>query len=87
MFWGNIPYMDLIRVLEIHRQRGVGSGLLRFWEREMKKRGAKTLMTSSMTDEPEPQIWHKRNGFRECGQLTFGRQQPTPEVFFVKDLA
>jgi len=86
MFWGNIPYMDLIWVLKNYRQHGVGSGLFSFWEKEMKKRGTKTLMTSSMMDEPEPQVWHKRNGFKECGQLTFGQEQPTPEVFFVKDL-
>lgn len=86
MFWGNIPYMDLIWVLEPYRQRGIGNNLFHFWEKEMKQLGAKILMTSSMMDEPEPQMWHKRNGFRKCGQLTFGQQQPTAEVFFVKDL-
>ncbi len=86
MFWGTIPYMDLIWVLKAYRQHGIGSGLFHFWEREMKKRGAKTLMTSSMMNEPEPQVWHERNGFTKCGQLTFGQQQQTLEVFFVKDL-
>jgi hypothetical protein len=36
--------------------------------------------------EPEPQAWHRRNGFVEAGALTFGKLEPTPEVFFVKDL-
>lgn len=52
----------------------------------MREAGASLVMTSSMADEPEPQAWHRRNGFVESGSLTFGRLQPTPEVFFVKPL-
>lgn len=86
LFWGIVPYMDLIWVMENHRRQGVGTALFDFWEQGMKKRGARVLMTSAMSDELEPQTWHKRNGFRECGQLTFGRYQPRPEVFFTKDV-
>ena len=86
LFWGKIPYMDLIWVVPNHRRQGLGTALLGFWEREMRQRGATVLMTSSVADELEPQAWHKRNGFKECGQLTFGHLAPTPEVFFVKDL-
>jgi GNAT superfamily N-acetyltransferase len=86
MFWGKIPYMDLVWVSESYRRQGVGSGMFHFWEQEMKKRGATILMTSSMHDEPEPQEWHRRNGFRPSGQLTFGKLQEPPEVFFVLDL-
>mgnify|MGYP005863264691 CR=1 FL=1 len=86
MFWGNIPYMDLIWITKNYREKGIGSSLFLFWEKEMKKRKAKVLMTSSMLDEPEPQKWHKRNGFMKCGQITFGQEQPTSEIFFVKDL-
>ncbi len=86
LFWGNIPYMDMIRVQDNHKRRGIGTAMLNFWERDMRARGAKVLMTSSVVHETEPQDWHKRNGFQECGQLTFGQHEPTPEVFFVKDL-
>ncbi len=86
MFWGNIPYMDLIWVVEGHRRQGVGSGMFRFWKQEMAHRGARILMTSAMENEPEPQAWHRRNGFKASGQLTFGKLEQTPEVFFVLDL-
>ena len=86
MFWGTIPYMDLIRVVENYKRQGVGTALFDFWEKEMRQRGARVLLTSAMADEPEPQAWHERNGFKRCGQLTFGRHQQTPEVFFAKDL-
>ncbi len=86
MFWGQIPYMDLIRVLPSMRRKGIGSAMVKFWENEMRKKSAKILMTSSMENEPEPQNWHKRNGFFETGKIGFGILEPVPEVFFVKNL-
>jgi ribosomal protein S18 acetylase RimI-like enzyme len=86
MFWGNIPYMDLIWVVQSHRRQGAGTAMFRFWEQDMRRCGAKLLMTSSMDNEPEPQAWHQRNGFRQSGSLTFGKVEQTPEVFFVLDL-
>lgn len=87
LFWGRIPYMDMIRVEEGHQRKGVGTRLLRFREEEMKAKGAKVLMTSSVLHETGPQEWHRHNGFEECGKLTFGRQEAAPEVFFIKNLA
>lgn len=86
LFWGDIPYMDMIRVKESHQRKGVGTSLFNFWEQEMRAKDAKILMTSSVLHETDPQTWHKRNGFKKSGQLTFGRHEPVPEVFFVKDL-
>ncbi|MDB5479502.1 MAG: N-acetyltransferase [Caulobacteraceae bacterium] len=83
-FWRAIPYMELIRVDEVHRRSGVGSALVAAWEAAMREQGASLLMTSSMADEPEPRAWHRRNGFVDSGALTFGALQATPEVFFVK---
>lgn len=85
-FWGVIPFMDLIMVLPAHRRSGVGTALFRHWEEAMRKTGAALLMTSSQGDEAEPRAWHRRNGFRDAGSVSFGHLQPTPEVFLVKDL-
>ena len=86
LFWGEIPYMDMIFVLEHQRCVGVGTALFAFWERMMKTSGAKILMTSSETEEKDAQEWHRRNGFEESGQLTFGQFQPSRETFFIKNL-
>ncbi|HXC55881.1 MAG TPA: GNAT family N-acetyltransferase [Rhizomicrobium sp.] len=83
-FWRAIPYMELVRATP--RNRGIGTALFAAWETAMRAAGAKLLMTSSMSDEPEPQAWHRRNGFVESGSLTFGALQTTAEVFFVKPL-
>jgi GNAT superfamily N-acetyltransferase len=85
-FWGVIPFMDLIYVAPAWRRQGVGSALLEAWRQAMADQGASVLMTSSLSDEPEPQAWHERNGFERAGSLTFGAHQSTPEVFFVKSL-
>jgi predicted N-acetyltransferase YhbS len=85
-FWRAVPYMERVHVLEAYQRSGVGTALVGLWETNMRAQGAALLMTSSMSDEPEPQAWHRRNGFVDSGALTFGKAQPTPEVFFVKDL-
>jgi GNAT superfamily N-acetyltransferase len=85
-FWGTIPYMEMIQVLPEQRHSGIGRALVEQWETAMRDEGATLLMTSSVSDESKPQAWHRKNGFREAGRITFGRLQATPEVFFIKDL-
>lgn len=85
-FWGRLPYMDMIRVLAEHRRSAVGTNLFLAWEAAMAAGGARLLMTSSELDEIEPQAWHRRNGFREAGRIDFFGFQPSPEVFFIKDI-
>src|SRR5262245_52042117 len=71
-FWGTIPYMEMIRVNEDRQVQGIGTALIQRWENDMRSAGARVLLTSTVRNEPQPQAWHRRNGFRECGQLTFG---------------
>jgi GNAT superfamily N-acetyltransferase len=84
-FWGTIPYMEMIQVLPELRRSGIGRALVEQWETAMLDEGATLLMTSSVSDESEPQAWHRKNGFREAGRVTFGCLQLIPEVFFLKD--
>lgn len=86
LFWGAIPYMDMIHVLAPYRNGGAGTALLAFWELEMRGEGARVLMTSATANEDRARRWHRRNGFETSGELTFGRHDPTPETFFIKNL-
>lgn len=86
-FWGKIPYMDMIRVLPSYRRKGVGTALFHAWERAMIEEGARHLMTSSEWAEAEPQAWHRRNGFKAAGSIDLRIVQPSPEIFFVKDIS
>jgi hypothetical protein len=78
--------MERIHVLEDRHRSGVGTALFLAWEKAMRRQRVTLLMTSSSGYEQEPQAWHQRNGFVESGRLIFGKLEPQPEVFLVKDL-
>lgn len=80
LFWGKIPYMDMIRVDQEFQKQGIGTELFNFWQDEMQKRNFRELMTSATKDEKEPQDWHLRNGFDHVGEIDFGEK----EVFMIK---
>jgi hypothetical protein len=50
------------------------------------RRGHAALYSSSQVDEPEPQAWHRRAGFKERGILTGLNDGGVGEVFFRKSL-
>lgn len=79
--WSILPYLALIRVLPACRRRGVGTALLAFIGDVLRERGQVWLYSSSQVDEPEPQAWHRRMGFEECG-LIAGINNGVGEVFF-----
>jgi GNAT superfamily N-acetyltransferase len=85
-FWGRIPYMEMIRVPPAYQRCGVGTSLFLAWQEAMRGEGATLLMTSSEDDEPEPQSWHRRNGFADAGALALPSIQSAAEVFFVKPI-
>jgi len=85
--WSKYPYIELIFVLESHRRAGVGRALLTHVEAGAARRGHAALYSSSQADEPEPQAWHCRRGFEECGTLTGLNEGGVGEVFFRKSLA
>ena len=84
--WSSVPYIALINVLPEHRRRGVGKALLRFVETFLGGQGHGALYSSSQADEPEPQAWHRRVGFEECG-IVAGINKGVGEVFFRKRLS
>lgn len=57
---------------------------LQFWETLMREQGASLVMTSSQQDEREPQMWHRRNGYKEAGILHLSKIQDAAEVFLQK---
>jgi len=85
-FWGSIPYMDMIRVNENLQSAGIGSKLVRYWEKKMKDKGMAMCMTSAQLDEPQPTNWHIKNGYRPSGQIHFWPTDDYPEIFMIKKL-
>lgn len=79
------PFLAMIWVFEHYRRRGVGRALLRFLEDRCRELGFDELHSSSQLDEAEPQAWHRRMGFEECGIIA-GFNHGVGEIVFRKRL-
>ena len=82
--WSKAPYLGFIHVDALFRRRGAGRSMLAFLEHELRDRGHSFLLSSSQQNEPEPQAWHQRMGFRTCGSLSEINEDGSDEVFFRK---
>jgi ribosomal protein S18 acetylase RimI-like enzyme len=67
-FWDNTPFMNMIWIDEQYRDKGVGKQAVLFWENEMKQKGFKLVMTSTLASE-EAQYFYRKLGYRDAGCL------------------
>jgi GNAT superfamily N-acetyltransferase len=67
VLWTTVPFMGLIVIEESHRKKGYSKLLLEFLKHYLREQGYLALLSSSQTDEPEPQAWHRHMGFKSNG--------------------
>lgn len=87
LFWDTVPFCTLLYIESDSRGKGLGSLLMKRWEKDMKSLGYGLLLTSSQADETA-QHFYRKLGYKDCGGLVInipGYEQPT-ELFFVKGL-
>ena len=84
--WLKIPYIGLIVVIKAYRKKGVGSAMIKFLVDYLIKNEYNVLYSSSQINEPEPQAWHRKIGFEECGFIAGINEGDIGEVFFRKNL-
>jgi L-amino acid N-acyltransferase YncA len=82
-FWPTMPYLGLIRVEPAERGGGIGKQMVAFIAQHLRAKGHTALLSSSQTDEPEPQRWHRSAGFVKCGELAELNAEGVGEVFFI----
>ena len=70
LFWDNIPFMNLIYFLEKHRRKGMGRKLVNHWENEMREKGFKNVLTSTLSNE-EAQHFYRKMGYTEIGGFKY----------------
>lgn len=80
------PYLALIWVFAEHRRQGVGRAIVGFLENHLRNLGQAVLYSSSQANEPEPQAWHRRVGFAECGFIAGFNPGGVGEILFRKEL-
>ncbi len=74
LFWDEIPFMNMLSVKEEYRGKGVGTALVREWERLMAEKGYNAVMTSTQANETS-QHFYRKLGYRDMGGFTpFGEE-------------
>lgn len=81
LFWDNIPFMNMLYIVDSYRKQGIGRALVTFWEQEMQEQEYNFVMTSSQSDE-QGQHFYRKLGYTDSGSLLF-RNEPL-EIIFVK---
>jgi len=82
--WDTMPFMNLLFIVEEHRERGIGSKLVTSWEEMMKADGYQYVMTSTQADETA-QHFYRKLGYRDCGSFLYPGQTPL-ELLLTKEL-
>lgn len=68
LFCDEIPFMNMLYVLEEYRGKGYGAQLVKFWENEMIKLGYDKVMTSSQANE-FAQHFYRKLGYQDAGSF------------------
>jgi len=83
LFWDNVPFMNKLCFLEEYRRMGIGTKLVKHWENEMKQKGYKNVLTSTLSNE-EAQHFYRKLGYKETGGIKY-LDEPF-EIIFQKRL-
>jgi len=67
-FWDNTPFMNMLWIEESYRGQGLGKQAVLYWEEEMRQKGVKLVMTSTLANE-EAQHFYRKLGYRDAGCL------------------
>jgi ribosomal protein S18 acetylase RimI-like enzyme len=70
LFWDEIPFLNMLYFLEEYRRKGIGTRLIRFWEEEMKQKGYKNVLTSTLSNE-KAQHFYRKMGYKEIGGFKY----------------
>lgn len=84
LFWDEIPFMNMLFVLDKHRRTGCGSELVAAWERQAHSAGHQMVMTSTLADEAA-QHFYRRLGYIDTGCLLLPGE--STEIIFRKQLS
>ncbi len=82
-FWDQIPFMNLLRIEESYRRRGLGKRLVTHWEDVLRQAGHASVMTSTLADE-SAQHFYRKLAYIDSGALLLPGE--ALEILFIKSL-
>ncbi|WP_243707291.1 GNAT family N-acetyltransferase [Micromonospora sp. KC606] len=68
LFWDEIPFMNLLFVMEPHRGKGLGTQMIQHWEHQQRAAGHRSVMTSTLASETAQHLY-RRLGYVDRGCL------------------
>lgn len=77
IWWGNCPFIELIKVNEKYQKNGVGTSLLAAAEVDLKAKGFFQVLSSTEVINSMGKSFHAKRSFEplECLELPHGREQ------------
>jgi ribosomal protein S18 acetylase RimI-like enzyme len=82
LFWDEIPFMNLLYLLEDYRNKGIGKKLVNYWEIDMKNKGYTNVLTSTQSNE-NAQHFYRKIGYTEIGGMKY-LNEPYELIFHKK---
>ncbi|MEE1619661.1 GNAT family N-acetyltransferase [Brachybacterium sp. J153] len=68
LLWDEVPFINMLFVLESARGHGHGGTLVEEWEARARNDGHDAVLTSTRSDEPA-QHFYRRRGYTDAGVL------------------
>jgi len=82
VLWATVPFLCQIEIAEAHRGKGYSRLMIGALADHLRSQGYVALLSSSQTDQPEPQAWHVHLGFTSNGILENIEDEGIGEVVF-----
>lgn len=64
-FWDEIPFMNMLFVVDKFRQKGIATSLVTYWEKEFET-NHDIVLTSTLSDETS-QHFYRKLSYQDCG--------------------
>ena len=65
-FWDEIPFMNMLFVLDDYRGKGIGSAMTSYWEDTISSQGHTECLLSTLANETS-QVFYRRRGYKDIG--------------------
>ena len=82
LFWDQIPFINMLYVMEDFRGQGYGIGLMNYFEKEMKKKYSKVMVSTQANEYA--QHFYDKIGYKAIGGFMLPKEEY--EVLMVKTL-
>lgn len=85
LIWGNLPFIELLKVKEDHQHIGIGTKLLEAATKTVKNWGFENILSSSETENESGLAFHNKCGFKKLNSLALPHGEEQFFILKIKD--